>query len=69
MCFKFQEVDRIRKEHPDDESAIMNDRVKGYLKVTRAFGAGFLKQVYTHTHTPTFQGLIVCFFILVCKIN
>ncbi|KAK8950525.1 Protein phosphatase 2C 35 [Platanthera guangdongensis] len=38
------EVRRIKKEHPDDPSAIANDRVKGYLKVTRAFGAGFLKQ-------------------------
>lgn len=41
----FQEVRRIRNEHPDDPSAIVNDRVKGSLKVTRAFGAGFLKQV------------------------
>lgn len=41
-----QEVARIRKEHPDDSMAIANDRVKGSLKVTRAFGAGFLKQVY-----------------------
>lgn len=32
-------------EHPDDPLAIEKDRVKGYLKVTRAFGAGFLKQV------------------------
>lgn len=39
-----KEVERIKKEHPDDVSAIMNDRVKGYLKVTRAFGVGFLKQ-------------------------
>ncbi|KAH7514459.1 hypothetical protein FEM48_Zijuj11G0091900 [Ziziphus jujuba var. spinosa] len=39
-----EEVERIKNEHPDDASAIMNDRVKGYLKVTRAFGAGFLKQ-------------------------
>ncbi|CAN6715787.1 unnamed protein product [Malus baccata var. baccata] len=39
-----EEVQRIKKEHPDDASAITNDRVKGYLKVTRAFGAGFLKQ-------------------------
>ncbi|XP_010553043.1 PREDICTED: probable protein phosphatase 2C 66 [Tarenaya hassleriana] len=39
-----EEVRRIKKEHPDDPSAIENDRVKGYLKVTRAFGAGFLKQ-------------------------
>ena len=36
---------RIKKEHPEDDGAIENDRVKGYLKVTRAFGAGFLKQV------------------------
>lgn len=39
-----EEVQRIKKEHPDDASAVMNERVKGYLKVTRAFGAGFLKQ-------------------------
>ncbi|ONK61940.1 uncharacterized protein A4U43_C08F35130 [Asparagus officinalis] len=42
-CVK-EEVVRIRSEHPDDSSAIVNDRVKGSLKVTRAFGAGFLKQ-------------------------
>ncbi|XP_023518015.1 probable protein phosphatase 2C 23 [Cucurbita pepo subsp. pepo] len=39
-----EEVQRIKKAHPNDASAIMNDRVKGYLKITRAFGAGFLKQ-------------------------
>ncbi|CAA7021220.1 unnamed protein product [Microthlaspi erraticum] len=39
-----EEVRRIKKEHPEDDCAIENDRVKGYLKVTRAFGAGFLKQ-------------------------
>lgn len=38
-----QEVHRIRNEHPDDCSAIVNDRVKGSLKITRAFGVGFLK--------------------------
>ncbi|KAL7264491.1 hypothetical protein ACSBR1_002447 [Camellia fascicularis] len=38
------EVQRIKSEHPDDACAMMNDRVKGSLKVTRAFGAGFLKQ-------------------------
>jgi hypothetical protein len=43
---EYQEVERIKKEHPEDVSAVMNDRVKGYLKVTRAFGVGFLKQVY-----------------------
>ncbi|XP_042485565.1 protein phosphatase 2C 29-like [Macadamia integrifolia] len=39
-----EEVIRIREEHPDDCQCIVNDRVKGRLKVTRAFGAGFLKQ-------------------------
>lgn len=42
---KSQEVDRIMKEHPDDPCAITKGRVKGYLNVTRAFGAGFLKEV------------------------
>ncbi|KAG4930519.1 hypothetical protein JHK82_047595 [Glycine max] len=39
-----EEVIRIKNEHPDDAQCILNDRVKGRLKVTRAFGAGFLKQ-------------------------
>ncbi|KAI3760484.1 hypothetical protein L1987_50879 [Smallanthus sonchifolius] len=39
-----EEVQRIKSEHPDDSCAVVNDRVKGSLKVTRAFGAGFLKQ-------------------------
>ncbi|XP_059667820.1 probable protein phosphatase 2C 23 [Cornus florida] len=39
-----EEVRRIKNEHRDDASAISNDRVKGSLKVTRAFGAGFLKK-------------------------
>lgn len=39
-----EEVQRIRSEHQDDAAAVINDRVKGSLKVTRAFGAGFLKQ-------------------------
>ncbi|MED6122474.1 hypothetical protein PIB30_040204 [Stylosanthes scabra] len=39
-----EEVNRIKNEHPDDGQCIVNDRVKGRLKVTRAFGAGFLKQ-------------------------
>ncbi|KAK2652571.1 hypothetical protein Ddye_012427 [Dipteronia dyeriana] len=38
------EVIRIKNEHPDDSQCIANDRVKGRLKVTRAFGAVFLKQ-------------------------
>jgi hypothetical protein len=44
-----EEVLRIKAEHPNDENAISNNRVKGQLKVTRAFGAGFLKQVELHT--------------------
>ncbi|KAI4315145.1 hypothetical protein L6164_027987 [Bauhinia variegata] len=39
-----EEVIRIKNEHPDDSQCIANDRVKGRLNVTRAFGAGFLKQ-------------------------
>ncbi|XP_075522936.1 protein phosphatase 2C 29-like [Primulina tabacum] len=39
-----EEVIRIKNEHPDDSNCIVNNRVKGRLKVTRAFGAGFLKQ-------------------------
>ncbi|GAB4860163.1 Probable protein phosphatase 2C 4 [Ancistrocladus abbreviatus] len=39
-----EEVQRVKSEHPDDVCAVVNDRVKGSLKVTRAFGAGFLKQ-------------------------
>ncbi|KAK9086178.1 hypothetical protein Syun_028572 [Stephania yunnanensis] len=39
-----REVLRIKAEHPDDNQAILNDRVKGQLKVTRAFGAAFLKK-------------------------
>ncbi|KAF5733413.1 protein phosphatase 2C 32 [Tripterygium wilfordii] len=39
-----EEVLRIMAEHPDDSQAVLNDRVKGQLKVTRAFGAGFLKK-------------------------
>lgn len=43
--FSIQEIIRIKAEHPDDSQAVFNDRVKGQLKVTRAFGAGFLKKV------------------------
>ncbi|KAJ3683907.1 hypothetical protein LUZ60_014134 [Juncus effusus] len=39
-----EEVVRIRGEHPDDPQAVLNGRVKGQLKVTRAFGAAFLKK-------------------------
>ncbi|KAJ6853786.1 protein phosphatase 2C 32 [Iris pallida] len=39
-----EEVLRIKAEHTDDAQAVLNERVKGQLKVTRAFGAGFLKK-------------------------
>ncbi|KAK4786544.1 hypothetical protein SAY86_010377 [Trapa natans] len=39
-----EEVQRVKSEHPEDNQAVLNDRVKGQLKVTRAFGAGFLKK-------------------------
>ncbi|XP_031288044.1 protein phosphatase 2C 29 isoform X2 [Pistacia vera] len=39
-----EEIIRIENEHPDDSQCIVNDRVEGRLKVTRAFGAGFLKK-------------------------
>ncbi|XP_058072668.1 protein phosphatase 2C 32-like [Magnolia sinica] len=39
-----RDVLRIKAEHPDDNQSILNDWVKGQLKVTRAFGAGFLKK-------------------------
>lgn len=56
-----QEVERIRQEHPDDDEAVVKERVKGYLKVTRAFGAGFLKQVKRKSMTkPLLPKLIVC---------
>ncbi|KAJ7973166.1 putative Protein phosphatase 2c [Quillaja saponaria] len=50
-----EEVLRIRAEHPDDNQAVLNDRVKGQLKVTRAFGAGFLKR-------PTFNEALLEMF-------
>lgn len=36
---------QLLKDHPDDPSTIVSDRVKGKLKVTRAFGVGYLKRV------------------------
>ncbi|KAJ0097024.1 hypothetical protein Patl1_27467 [Pistacia atlantica] len=39
-----KEIIRIKNEHPDGSQCIVNDIVKGRLKVTRAFGAGFLKK-------------------------
>ncbi|XP_062232490.1 putative protein phosphatase 2C 46 [Phragmites australis] len=40
----YKETRRIRSEHQDDPACIANGRVKGSLKVTRAFGAGYLKE-------------------------
>ncbi|KAL5209048.1 hypothetical protein ABZP36_004671 [Zizania latifolia] len=39
-----EEVRRIRSQHLNDRQTIVNGRVKGKLNVTRAFGAGYLKQ-------------------------
>eukprot|EP00249_Psilotum_nudum_P019013 c27063_g1_i1 orf=494-2260(+) len=39
-----KEKQRILAEHPDDPSTIVAGRVKGKLKLTRAFGAGYLKK-------------------------
>lgn len=36
---------RVLCEHPDDPAAIVAGKVKGKLKVTRAFGVGYLKKV------------------------
>ncbi|KAG8369957.1 hypothetical protein BUALT_Bualt14G0068300 [Buddleja alternifolia] len=40
------EVERIQlvNDHPDDPNTIVGGRVKGKLKVTRAFGVGYLKK-------------------------
>ncbi|KAK4425851.1 putative protein phosphatase 2C 40 [Sesamum alatum] len=40
------EVERIQllNDHPDDPSTIVGGKVKGKLKVTRAFGVGYLKK-------------------------
>lgn len=56
-----QEIIRIKNEHPDDTQCIVNDRVKGRLKVTRAFGAGFLKQVVFKIQSFINTKFYVCF--------
>ncbi|KAM0948544.1 putative protein-serine/threonine phosphatase [Dioscorea sansibarensis] len=40
------EIERMRviSEHPDDPKTIVNGKVKGKLKLTRAFGVGYLKK-------------------------
>jgi hypothetical protein len=66
-----QEVRRIRNEHPDDPLAISKDRVKGSLKVTRAFGAGFLKQVslmFDHVNFAT-KDKIPCVNMIIMLCN
>lgn len=47
-----RERERVISEHPEDPRAISNGRLKGKLRVTRAFGAGYLKKV-----TPSNQFL------------
>ncbi|KAL0920218.1 hypothetical protein M5K25_009338 [Dendrobium thyrsiflorum] len=38
------ELMKVMADHPDDPSVISGGRVKGILKLTRAFGAGYLKK-------------------------
>ncbi|KAF8390790.1 hypothetical protein HHK36_025318 [Tetracentron sinense] len=38
------ECTKLLADHPDDPSPIVNGRVKGKLKLTRAFGVGYLKK-------------------------
>lgn len=40
------ECNKVLADHPDDPSVIVGGRVKGKLKVTRAFGVGYLKKVW-----------------------
>lgn len=39
-----KERERLLAEHPDDPFAIVAGRLKGKIKLTRAFGAGYLKK-------------------------
>lgn len=45
-----QEIERVQSEHEDDPRAVDKNRVKGKLKVTRAFGAAFMKEVSCHNN-------------------
>lgn len=38
------ERDQLKRDHPDDPATIVAGKVKGKLKVTRAFGVGYLKR-------------------------
>ncbi|KAL7144472.1 hypothetical protein ABFS83_07G014600 [Erythranthe nasuta] len=42
------EIERVKliNDHPDDPSTVVGGKVKGKLKVTRAFGVGYLKKKY-----------------------
>ena len=40
------EYKKIIDDHPDDPSPVIGGRVKGKLKITRAFGVGYLKKVF-----------------------
>lgn len=41
------EYKKLMDDHPDDPSPVIGGRVKGKLKLTRAFGVGYLKEVIT----------------------
>jgi serine/threonine protein phosphatase PrpC len=43
------EYQKLLADHPNDPKVVMGDKVKGKLKVTRAFGVGYLKQVTYYT--------------------
>lgn len=38
------ECERLLSEHPDDSGTVIGGKVKGKLKLTRAFGVGYLKK-------------------------
>lgn len=49
---------RVLSEHPDDPSTLVGGKVKGKLKVSRAFGVGYLKRVRLwHNLVYCFNGL------------
>lgn len=43
------EYQRLLADHPDDSSVVRGNKIKGKLKVTRAFGVGYLKQVTNYS--------------------
>lgn len=51
---------RILREHPDDPKTIVAGKVKGKLKVARAFGVGYLKKVITLCQ---YNSLIILFWL------